>query len=333
MSELRWNPLLRTYTMVAAHRQHRPHMPQGWCPFCVGSGRVPDEGYKVLVYPNDYPVLSPQHAATRYDLGSSGVGLPPFYHTTAAVGHCEVLLYSPDHYASLGSLSVEHIYLLVQTWQQRYLHYSTDPSVRFVFIFENRGEEVGVTMPHPHGQLYAYPFVPLKISTELDSCQQYFAQHQRCLLCDMNQAELSDSRRIVAQNEHFVAYIPHFTDYPFGVFVLSKQHLPSLAAMNHATLHSLASMLQTITASFDKLYDRPFPYMMCLHQTPINSAAYADSEQYYHFHIEFYPPLRSADRVKWYASSEMGAWAAANVVAVEQTAPLLRALCQQHQPH
>ena len=319
MSQLRYNPLLRTYTMVAANRQNRPHMPKDWCPFCIGSGRVPDQ-YDVLVYDNDYPVLSP-------DYGTAGLTEHPAatpYHQADAYGHCEVILYSSDHNASLHQLSVEHITKLVHLWKTRFLHYRQDERVKYIYPFENRGEEVGVTMPHPHGQLYAYPFVPLKIKTELDSCRHYFAEHHRCLLCDMNATELEDGRRIIAQNNHFVAYLPHFTDYPFGVFVVAKQHIGSFAQFDDATAQSLAKMLKEVTGAFDKIYDRPFPYMMCIHQTPVNSTEYADSATYYHFHIEFYPPLRDRDKVKWYASSEMGAWAAANVVAVEQTAVVLR---------
>ena len=197
--------------------------------------------------------------------------------------------------------------------------------MKYVFVFENKGEEVGVTMPHPHGQIYAYPFVPLKVKIELENCRNYYAKHGKCLLCEMNAAETRFGKRIVAENEHFLAYIPHFTDYPWGVFITSRQHRASIDTFEQAEKQSLATLLKTLTATFDRIYDRPFPYMMCMHQTPVNvENMYPDCETHYHFHIEFYPPLRAKDRIKWYASSEMGAWAAANVAKVEDNAAILR---------
>ena len=125
-------------------------MPNNWCPFCVGSGRVPEQ-YDVLVYANDFPVLSP-------DYGTNGLlehHLATLYHTADAYGDCEVILYSSDHNASLHNLSVKHITKLVHLWKSRFEHYRQDERVKYIFPFENRGQEVGVTMPHPHGQLYA----------------------------------------------------------------------------------------------------------------------------------------------------------------------------------
>lgn len=328
MSELRYNPLLGTYTMVAANRQQRPHLPKNWCPFCVGSDKVP-ENYDVWVYPNDFPVLSEQPAAisTPYPISSPAVAAA--YTCAPAYGKCEVILYSPQHDASLYQLPLPHVTKLVQTWAERFRALQTDPQIRYIFPFENRGEEVGVTMPHPHGQLYAYPFVPLKIVTELQQCRQYYDQTHAHLFEVMNQTEIADGRRLIYQNDHFIAYIPYFTDYPFGVFIVSKSNIQHLAELNEAEQIALADMLIAITGAFDQLYNRPFPYMMCLHQAPINTPEYADCANYYRLHIEFYPPLRDRDKIKWYASSEMGAWAATNVVAVEDSAVLLRQALQQ----
>lgn len=320
MPHLRWNPLLRTYTMVAANRQSRPHLPKDYCPFCPGSGKVPDD-YDVYVYANDFPALSilPDVADEQVAFLSGNV-----YHEAAAYGHCEVILYSPDHYASLFQLPLSHIEKLVSVWKQRQEVLSTDERVKYIFPFENRGEEVGVTMHHPHGQLYAYPFVPLKIKTELDSCKAYYQQYGIPLFEAMNRFELQDGRRIITENEHFVAYLPYFTDYPFGIFIVCKSNMGSFAAFSSAMQNSLAGMLKQITGAFDLVFDRPFPYMMCIHQTPVNSPEYEGCETWYRFHIEFYPPLREKNKVKWYASSEMGAWAAANTLAVEDTAAILR---------
>ncbi|HRI29663.1 MAG TPA: galactose-1-phosphate uridylyltransferase [Chitinophagales bacterium] len=321
MPHLRYNPLLRTYTMVAANRQSRPHLPADYCPFCPGSGKVPNE-YDVYVYANDFPALSNLPDAIEEGQVEQLSGYAT--HQAPAYGCCEVILYASNHRANLYDLPLWHIEKLVATWQQRHRQLSANERIQYIFPFENRGEEVGVTMHHPHGQLYAYPFVPLKIVTELDSCHHYYRHHGEPLFEALNRFELSDGRRIITQNDHFVAYLPYFTDYPYGVFIVAKHQLANFDQFTPAHITALAQILRQITGAFDHVFDRPFPYMMCIHQTPVNSPQYADAHTWYRFHIEFYPPLREKNKVKWYASSEMGAWAAANTLAVEDTAQTLR---------
>ncbi|HEY9093926.1 MAG TPA: galactose-1-phosphate uridylyltransferase [Candidatus Cryosericum sp.] len=319
MAELRWNPLLRTWTIVASNRQDRPNLSSEGCPFCPGSGRVPDT-YDVMEYDNDFPAL-------RLDPGEPdpvGTDLSP---VAPNYGKCEVILYSPQHDANLYDLTVPHLTKLVGLWTERQRVLSADRRIRYIYPFENRGEEVGTTMSHPHGQIYAFPYVPLKVRTELESARTWYHDHGTCLFCDLAHEELSDGRRIVLQNESFLAYIPSFTDYPYGVFVSSRAHRGSFLDFTDSERVDLARMLKTLTGGFDLLFARQFPYMMCIHQTPVNSPEDDACEHYYHFHIEFYPPLRSATAVKYYASSEMGAWAATNPLRVEDTAPLLAEAC------
>jgi UDPglucose--hexose-1-phosphate uridylyltransferase len=222
-------------------------------------------------------------------------------------------------------LPAEHIYKLINLWIERFDVLSKDENIKYIFEFENRGEEVGVTMPHPHGQIYGYPFVPLKAKVELDSCREYHAENGRCMICDMNKEEESYKKRVITENDSFIAYIPFFTDYPYGVFIVSKNHKGNLMQFTDKEKMDLAVILKNVTGAFDTLFDRLFPYMMCIHQTPVNTEEYADSNEYYHFHIEFYPPLRDKNRIKYYASSEMGAWAACNPLNIEDTSELLRA--------
>ncbi|PTM59155.1 galactose-1-phosphate uridylyltransferase [Desmospora activa] len=316
--ELRYNPLLDDWTMVASNRKNRPNMPKTDCPFCPGSGKVP-EHYDVWKYDNDFPALMPDPPAP--DLVGSGL-----YQTKPAIGKCEVILYSPDHTATLPELPVSHIEKLIDLWTNRFVELEKDPHHQYILIFENRGEEVGVTMPHPHGQIYAYSQMPLKIGTELHNCRRHFERTGSCLLCDMNQEERAFGKRIIAENDGFSAYLPFFTDYPYGLFITSKRHLTGLDQLTAAERTALASILREMTGAFDQLFERPFPYMMVLHQRPVNGE---DVEEHYHFHIEFYPPLREADKLKYYASSEMGAWAACNPHAVEETAEQLRAAHQR----
>ena len=316
MAELRWNPLLQTWTMVAANRQDRPQMPKNGCPFCPGSGKVPDR-YDVYAYDNDFPALTLTPEEPEVPVSS-------LYKAAPNYGKCEVILYSSDHHSTLPSLSVNHIYKLLCLLAERYQVLAENPQVKYIFQFENRGEEVGVTMPHPHGQIYAYSFLPQKIQVELDSCRKHYQDQGRCLICDMNEEESKRNQRMIGENESFMAYIPFFTDYPYGVFIVSKHHKGNMAQFDEQEKKDLALILKNITAAFDHLFGKLFPYMMCFHQTPVNSDDYSDASHYYHFHIEFYTPLREANKIKFYASSEMGAWAACNPLAVEQTAEALR---------
>ena len=316
MAELRWNPLLRDWTMVAANRQNRPDMPKDFCPFCPGSGKVPED-YDVYKYDNDFPVLS-QNPPKPDDVGSE------FYRVRESYGKCEVILYSPDHNASLCELDVEHIKKLVELWVERFNELSRDEKIKYILIFENRGKEVGVTMPHPHGQIYGYPFIPLKIKTELDSAREYFHENSECLFCRMNQEEMTFKDRVIIENEDFIAYLPFFTDYPYGMYISSKRHIPNLLHFTEGERVNFAKILKDVTGTFDSLFNKKFPYMMAIHQSPVNSLEYDNYEEYYHFHVEFYPPLRGENSIKYNASSETGAWAAANPRSLEDTAVELK---------
>ena len=262
MTELRYNPLLGDWTMVATQRQNRPNMPKDGCPFCPGSGKVP-EYYDVLKYDNDFPTLMPGPPEPD-PVGSN------LYKTKKAYGKCEVVLYSSDHTVTLPQLSVDHLEKLIDLWTERFVALSQYPNHQYVMIFENRGEECGVTMPHPHGQIYAYSWIPLKIRTELENCQTYYANQSTCLICDMNQAELDFQKRMIYENEHFLAYIPFFTDYPYGLFIVSKNHKTALSDFTREEKRSLAEMLKKMTGAMDILFDRLFPYMMVIHQRPVN---------------------------------------------------------------
>lgn len=313
MSELRYNPFLKDWTMIAAHRQGRPQMPDDWCPFCPGSGRVPDS-YDVLEYDNDFPVLELTEA-----VGEKNDGV---FRSKGAYGKCEVILYHPSHTITLKELSQEHIRKLVDLWTQRFGELSKDEKIKYIYIFENRGEEVGVTMPHPHGQLYAFGWIPKVIETELASSKEYFEETGRCLMCSLVEQERNAKERIVFENGSFCAFVPYFTPWPYGTYIVPKRHMGSLPEFDEAQKNDLADALKKISGAYDTLFQRPFPYMMALHQTPVNSGDGA--AEYYHFHLEFYPPLRSKDKQYFRASSETGAGAYCNVTVPEDSAAQLR---------
>ena len=309
MAELRWHPLIKDWVMIASHRQDRPQMPKDWCPFCPGSGRVPDD-YEVHRYDNDFPALMQQPPAPD-DVATD------FYKTAETYGKCEVILFSPEHTSSMHQFSVEHIVKIIDLWTERFIDLRKDEKIKYIFIFENRGEMVGVTMPHPHGQIYGYPFIPKKLELELEACREHHDANGTCLICDMMKDEMKYGDRIIFENDDFVVFLPFFTEYPYGIYIVSKNHKQNLTQFNDREKTNLARALKEATGTLDALFGFPFPYMMCMHQDPVNSG---DVSGYYHFHIEFFPPMRSANKQKFNASSETGAWAHANTTKPEEKA-------------
>ncbi|MEG2929319.1 MAG: galactose-1-phosphate uridylyltransferase [Oscillospiraceae bacterium] len=313
MAEIRFNPLTGDWVMIASHRQNRPQMPKDWCPFCPGSGKVPSE-YDVYCYDNDFPALSATPPSID-DVTSD------FFKAMPSYGKCEVVLYSPKHTATLPDLTDEHLFKLTKLWQERFNILSQDEKVKYVFIFENRGEAVGVTMPHPHGQIYAYPFLPKKLQLEENNSKEYMDKTGSCLYCDMLKNETQDGRRIIYKNEFFTVFLPFFCEYPYGVYIMSNVHKQHIGQFNEKELFSLGVTIKQTAGMLDSLFGYTFPYMMCMHNAPVNSGS---DEENFHFHIEFFPPMRSAEKIKFNASSETGAWAHCNPTAPEEKAEELR---------
>ena len=312
MAELRWNPMLGTWVVVASHRQVRPDLDESCCPFCPGSGKVPEE-FDVFAYDNDFPSLT-------LDPPEPDVPGDELIPVRPAFAKCEVTLYSPQHDITLPELSLEHIERLVDHWEERYRELGSIPGIEYVFIFENRGEVVGVTMIHPHGQIYAYSYIPLKIRTELASARDHLRNTGRCLFCDLAEHETADGSRVVYRHQGFTAFVPPFAEYPYQVDVVSDRHTGSLSSMTAGERQGLALAIKCITGAYDSLFGFPFPYMMCMHQDPTDGGDYP----HYHFHIEFYPPMRSSDKIKYNASSETGAWAIINPSCPEEKALEIR---------
>jgi UDPglucose--hexose-1-phosphate uridylyltransferase len=313
MAELRWNPILRTWVIMSSHRQNRPLLQSGVeCPFCPGSGKVPEE-FDIYSYDNDFPSL-------ELDPPEPDVAGDDLIGVRRAFGKCEVTLYSPKHDVTLPQLPLDHIARLVDHWEERYRSLGEVEGIEYVFIFENRGEAVGVTMHHPHGQIYAYPFLPLRIKTELDSAVDHFERNGSCLFCDLLRHEKEDGRRMVYSRDGFSIFVPPFAEFPFQAYILSERHAGSLTEMSAAERLGLARALKCLTGAYDALFGVPFPYMMCMHQNPAGGGEYP----HYHFHIEFYPPMRDSDKLKFNASSETGAWATINDTRPEEKAAQLR---------
>ena len=194
-----------------------------------------------------------------------------------------------------------------------------DPKVKYIMIFENRGEVVGVTMPHPHGQIYAYPFLPKKLELEVDAARDHRSEHGSCLFCDWLKNERDEGKRVIFENGHFSVILPFFTEYPYGVYIISKAHKQYITEFDAEEKRALAGAVRGAAGTLDSLFDYAFPYMMCMHNAPVNRG---DTD--YHFHIEFFPPMRSKEKQKFNASSETGAWAHCNPTAPEEKAAELR---------
>ena len=320
MSELRYNRLLREWTATATGRQERTFLPPAdFCPLCpTAPGAfetdVPVADYAVAILENKFPSLSPAPQAPAI-AGSELFPVEP------GRGVCEVVLYTPRHDATLADLSVDRIEDVVLVWTDRFRELGARDGIDFVFVFENKGTVVGVTLHHPHGQIYAYPFIPPVVERELNACEAYFRERGACLLCDLQRAEREDGRRIVGETGEFVAYVPFAARYPYEVHVVPKRHVDALDGFDDAQRRDLARTLKSLTRAYDALFGQPFPYVMAVHQRPTDGGSYP----HYHFHVEFYPPMRSEDKLKYLAGSEIGAGTFVNDTLAEEKAAELRA--------
>jgi UDPglucose--hexose-1-phosphate uridylyltransferase len=320
VNQLRWDPTLRECVAYATHRQDRTFLPPPeYCPLDPTKQggfptEVPREHYDIVVFENKFPSL----ARDAPEPDEKGTALTP---TAPGRGVCEVVLYSDDHDATLAGMSERRIRNLIEVWADRYAELGVREEVRYVFIFENKGEAIGVTLHHPHGQIYAYPFVPPRPGKELEAAREHRAQSGRCLHCDLLSQEHEDGRRIVAKGAHFSAFIPFYAHFPFEAHVYSRRCASSIADLDAAERWDLARVLKRLLVGYDALFGFSLPYMMVMHQSPTDGDDY---EGVAHFHIEFYPPNRTADKLKYLAGSETGAGAFIVDVLPERTAQTLR---------
>jgi len=333
MSELRWHPLLDEWVAVAADRQVRPIALGGKadttasCPFCPGGAEGLNGPYEFVAFDNRFPsfggsgdLSTGKRGTEGYAEGRSG---GPLYRRMRGRGVCEVVLYSPNHDSTLAEESRGHIFRLVEVWRDRYLELAARPDVKYVYIFENKGAVIGVTLTHPHGQIYAFPFIPPRVEREIRAEARYFRRHRRCMLCDMVRTEMAQRARIVARNAAFAAYIPFFARYPYEVHIVSRRHFGHLGQMTKGERWALAGILKTILVKYDNLFGFSMPYIMLMHQTPTGETARRRYSSH-HFHVEFYPPHRSRDKIKYLAGCESGAGTFINDTIVEEKAAELR---------
>jgi UDPglucose--hexose-1-phosphate uridylyltransferase len=316
MGELRWNPILQKWMIIASHRTKRPlHPKQVDCPFCPGAPEVAPLGdrWKAIHLPNRFPAL-------MLDPPNPDLESDDFYQVRKAEGVCEVLLYTPSHTTELHDLDLDHIGAIIDLWVDRYKELGGMKEIEYVFIFENRGAAIGVTLDHPHGQLYAFSFIPKRVQQELNSSKQYMEKRKSCLYCDIVQKEKADGRRIIYDNHSFTAFIPFYANWPYGVHIYSDRHLQSILELSEKEKVDFASMLKIIRAKYDGLFNMKLPYTMVFHQQPTDGVAYP----YDHFHVEFYPIHRGEEKTKFLAGVELGTGTFINPTNPEEKAKELR---------
>ncbi|MEB3222496.1 MAG: galactose-1-phosphate uridylyltransferase [Candidatus Sericytochromatia bacterium] len=324
MSELRWHPVLREWVITATHRQDRTFLPPpDYCPLCPTKPggfptEVPEPDYQFVVFDNKFPSLHPAPPEPAV----AGSELTP---VLPAAGACEVVLYSARHDATLADASEADLVRLTRVWRDRYEVLGSRPEVDYVYIFENKGTAIGVTLHHPHGQIYAFPFVPPRVERMLASEAAHHAQTGRCLHCDVIAEELRDGRRVVAINDRFLAVVPFYARYPYEVHLYARHHLPSLSAFTPEDDRAFAEVLHAVLKKYDALWEQPMPYIMAMQQAPTDGVERAGS----HFRIEFFPPLRTKEKLKYLAGCESGAGSFINDTLPEEKAAELRALAPQ----
>lgn len=297
--ELRGEPV--TY---AIHRQDRTFLPaRDHCPLDPTrpggeETEIPFPEFEIAVFDNRFPAFHGPHGAA------------------------EVVVYTADHDASFGTLAPERAEALMWVWRHRYAELGAREDIDYVFIFENRGVEVGVTLHHPHGQIYGYPFLPPVPGLELAADERLGG----CAPCELLRRELDDGRRVLLENDDVVAYVPYAARWAYEAHVVMRRHRASLLECEPEELRQLAETLQTLTRGYDALFDRPFPYVMAVHQAPTASPSSpaASAVGQGHLHVEFYPPLRTAEKLKYLAGSEQGAGAFISDTLPEESAAKLR---------
>jgi UDPglucose--hexose-1-phosphate uridylyltransferase len=323
VSELRWNPLLGEWVVTATHRQDRTFLPPpDFCPLCPTRDggfetEIPAPDYEIVVFENLFPSL-------RAEPPEPAVEGSELYPVRPAQGVCEVVVYTSEHDSTLARQDLSRIEDLVEVWADRFRSLGELPFVDYVYIFENKGLAIGVTLHHPHGQIYAYPFVPPVIQRELGRCLDHRGRTGRCLLCDVVDRERSEAVRVVLENDSFLAYVPFFARWPYEVHLSARRHCQAITDLDAGERADLADALKRLLGGFDALFSAPFPYVMAFHQRPTDGGDYG----HYHFHLEFYPPLRTAEKLKYLAGSELGAGVFVSDTLAEERAAVLRERCQ-----
>ena len=332
----RWNPLLREWVLVSPHRTQRPwqgkvdkvappllvaYDPECYlCPGNVRAQGLRNPAYtETFVFDNDYPAMLP-------NLSSSGMEQDGLLRASVERGICRVVCFSPRHDLTIPRMKHEDVRRVVEVWTQQYQELGEVPWVKHVQIFENRGALMGASNPHPHCQIWANEELPNIPSKEQAAMREFLEANEKCMLCEYLRLEIADGERIVCENEGFVALVPYWAVWPFETMILSRRHMPSLAALDGTEPRDLADILQRLTIRYDNLFETAFPYSMGFHQEPTDGETYPE----FHFHAHYFPPLlRSATVQKFMVGYELLAGPQRDITP-EGAAARLRNLTETH---
>ena len=332
---LRWDPLLGEWVVFATWRRNRPILPSAeLCPLCPSrpnrSTEIPAPNYDVVVFENRFPVL--RGAVT----GSAPQGLPPSDPAPIGAelgmellplaeypgyGRCEVVCFTAEHDASFAGLSARRIRTVLEAWADRTRVLGAMPGIRHVSCFENRGEAVGVTLHHPHGQVYAFPFVPPRTRRLLARARAHRASTGRNLFDDLVVSELADERRIVAHNEHWIAFVPPAARWPYEIAVFPTTRVPDLAALHDPVSAAFGSVYRDVLRGLDGLFGAPMPYIVAWQQAPVRGRT---TRAEFALHLQVLSVGRGPGKVKFLAGTEsaVGVWS--NDILPEEAARRLR---------
>ena len=318
-SEIRHDAVLDEWVAIASHRQGRTHLPPAdECPLCPsGNGRqteIPAADYDVVVFENRFPSFAED----------ADPGFEENDERRAGRGRCEVVCFTSNHDAAMSQLPPERVRLVLDAWIDRSEALAKLPSVAQVFCFENRGEEIGVTLGHPHGQIYGYPFVTPRSRTMIEAARRHRERTGRDVYADRVAAELSDGSRVVTSSEHWVAFVPFAARWPVEVHLYPRRGVPDLPGLDAAARDDFPAVYLDVLRAMDCLYDAPLPYISAWHQAP----AHVDRDLL-SLHLEVFSIKRAPNKLKFLAGSESGMGAFINDIAPELAAAMLRDAMQR----
>ncbi|WP_415714034.1 UDP-glucose--hexose-1-phosphate uridylyltransferase [Maridesulfovibrio sp.] len=332
----RYNPLTGEWVLVSPHRTKRPWQGKqekpapntlpaydDKCYLCPGNtrnqGAANPEYQDVFVFDNDFPALLNESV----DDFNDNDGL---FRIDPESGTCRVVCFSPRHDLTISRMKPEAVRKVIDTWCAQYEELGTREDIGYVQIFENRGDIMGCSNPHPHGQIWATRSVPVIPATEDDRQREYLENKGKCLLCAYVERELENKERVIFENDSFVALVPFWAVWPFETMLLPKPHMGAINEMNPGQRDDLADALVRMGIRFDNLFETSFPYSMGIHQRPTRNG----TADHWHWHIHYYPPLlRSATVKKFMVGFEMLGMPQRDITA-EQSAQRLRELPDTH---
>ncbi|MEP6597906.1 MAG: galactose-1-phosphate uridylyltransferase [Actinomycetota bacterium] len=318
-SEMRLDPVTDEWVVIASHRQGRTHLPTtADCPLCPTTDgnltEIPAAEYDVVVFENRFSSLSQQVPDVEPFVGGDAL-----YRRRPGVGRCEVVCFSDDHDASFVDLKPDRVRLIVDAWADRTDALSALSGVEQVFPFENRGEEIGVTLRHPHGQIYGYPFVTPRTERMLASARRHRERTGGNLFVDILRAEQAAGERIVARNEHWTAFVPAAPRWPVEIHLYPNRRVLDLRELDEAQRDDFATLYLDVLARMDALYGVPMPYISAWHQAPVLTG-HDDA----YLHLQLFSVRRAVDKLKYLAGSESGMGVFVNDIIPERMAARLR---------